>query len=168
MTDDRDRRQYELDRATAEAAHSRQIAYGNQLTGIAAESGENAIKAGAVINGGAAIALLALLGSVHKDLPTAVLAKQQLADCFLLYSSGVFLSAFASSIAYLTNTFYARSMQSIQMTYDHPYLVDTRASRVFNFLGQGFNYLAMAVVLLSYAAFGYSSWLAWGDLSSLL
>ena len=137
-----------IDRDAADAAHERHHDWSKALAGHAAESGENAIKAGAFINSGAAIAMLTLLSTSSPALQN--LNKVEISTSFLLYIIGVFLSAVGSGLAYLINSFYAGAEGSKTLTYEWPYVHANGWSKFKWWSGWILNWVALFVVAGSY------------------
>ena len=119
---------YELKREDAKRAHDLHLASIESITKFAVENGNLAIRMAMLINGGAALSLLAFIGSVAKDhigdnklLPVAA--------SLTWFALGVFASAFAMGFAYLTNSLYAAAANRHQRTWDPPYVQETTSSK---------------------------------------
>jgi hypothetical protein len=109
--------------------------------------GAEAMKAAILVNGGAAVALLAFLGS-SKGISLARVPTFLLADAVLFLVGGVLCAAIAMATAYLTQ-FYYHQNQCVE-----PINVDGKMAPFFR-------YASMALVGSSYAVFAIGAWLAW-------
>lgn len=70
------------------------------------ESGQNAVKSSFLLNGGAAVAMLAFIGKLTEEQHTKI---PGFANTLVFFVIGVFLIAFASGVTYLSQWFYAAS-----------------------------------------------------------
>lgn len=69
------------------------------------QMGQNAIKTGFILHGGAVIALIALVGHLFQQERTMKYVPQ-LAGCIMPFAIGVFLVALVSGLAYVCQSFY--------------------------------------------------------------
>lgn len=100
--------------------------------------GQNAIKTASLINGGAAVALLAFIGNVWDkgvDRATAIL----LARSISIFAAGVLSTALGSGATYCSQHL----------------LVSGR-----NTLGRSFQWVAIVFIICSYILFGWATWSA--------
>jgi hypothetical protein len=70
-------------KAEAELAHARDFARYERLDNFTVESSHNAIKAVAIINGGAAVAFVALMGNIVDTEALKQVERTAIAWCFL-------------------------------------------------------------------------------------
>jgi hypothetical protein len=109
--------------------------------------GAEAMKAAILVNGGAAVALLAFLGS-SKGISLARIPTFLLANAILFLAGGVLCAAIAMATSYLTQFYY----------HQNQYVEQINAKGK---MAPFFRYLSLAFVVFSYGAFAGGAWLAW-------
>jgi hypothetical protein len=129
------REQWEFNRATAELAHERDFARHERLDNYTVESGQNAIKAVGIINGGAAVAFVALMGNIVDSDVLKQIDRELIARCFLIFSGGVVLSAMASGLSYVTHYCHTGQNANQILNFEHPYVHETPKSRRWKIAG---------------------------------
>lgn len=135
----------ERDLALFKAENDRNIAHANNLTASSLEmfrsvisSGQAALKASMVINGGASVALLAFMGKIwSSEITNAVASK--LSTSIFLFCIGLLCAALSSGTTYITQLFYNKQKEK---------------------LGTWINGLTIVLVLLSYLIFIVSAFIA--------
>lgn len=115
--------------------------------------GANACRAFMIMNGGAAIALLAFLGNIWNKSSTPN-ASKAIAISLAIFCAGVLASGLCAGLTYFSQSAYGNS----QLT-EHKKWFRT---------GQVFNILACVAGLLSLAAFGYGSFSAFEAMNAQL
>ncbi|MHB1092334.1 hypothetical protein [Thiobacillus sp.] len=110
-------------------------------------TGQSALKSALLINGGAAVALLAFLGSVWSSDKIGEVPSE-INPALLLYVFGVLSAAVAAGATYLSQAGYGNEFG--------------KASRYVGYIG---HVLAVLGVLGSYVLFGRASWLAFLGMS---
>jgi hypothetical protein len=111
-------------------------------------TGQSALKSALLINGGAAAALLAFIGSAWSS-NTIAEALPDISAALLLYVFGVLAAAVAAGATYLSQAGYGNEFG--------------KASRCVGYIG---HVLAVVGVLASYILFGWASWLAYLGIAS--
>lgn len=101
-------------------------------------TGQSALKASLIINGGAALALLALFGKIWGS-QTGQLIIDSMALAIMMFSKGVLYAAFATGGAYLSQRIYSMK------------------SQFYEFLGHVLSIIIIGFVFASYAMFYYGS-----------
>ena len=101
------------------------------------ESGKTALKTCILVNGGAAIALLAFIGNIFSKSQVNNSVPQGLANALLDFSGGVWLGALSSGLTYLSQGGYHRNCPKM--------------ARVFNSIGISF--VAIAYILFGVGVF---------------
>ena len=124
----------------------------SNLFNSAIQTGQGALKCVILINGGAAVALLALIGNIWvkgAGFPVAAL----LMDSTLGFTAGVFMGAIASGITYLAQCRYAKEFDE----------VDSENNKKANMLSVGdlLKWLVVVFVVISYVLFGTGIWMAY-------
>lgn len=147
-------------REAAELAHSRAAAWIETTNSQTFESGNQALKAAGVVNGGAAVALLALIGNMVDKDATASISGEAIGFALLIFVAGVSASALASGGAYITNYLYVTAGTARTWDYEHPYVHHTRRSKVYEWSGAFFHVLSVLLVLFSYSSFLYGSYVS--------
>ena len=107
-----------------------------KLVGMA---GQNALKSLMLINGGAAVALLAFLSHIWDKTPVAG-SIRGLTEALLFFVAGVLLSSIASGTTYLTGIFQQLEWLKI---------------------GNGIHYLTIILVIAAYVVFGFGGYEAY-------
>lgn len=131
--------------AKFKAENDRNISYANNQTVHAVEmfksvilAGQSALKSSIIINGGAAVTLLAFTGKIWETSTTEVVANSLTTSIFI-FCLGVFFASFATGTTYLSQ--YSFSQQWLK-------------------LGHAINIFTITVVLSSYGAFFFGAFKA--------
>jgi len=119
------------ERKNAESAWAQNDAFIQATNRTAVESARLALRMVILINGGAAISLLAFVGSVvtqgHVKIGSPQLSS--LALTRLWVASGVAAAMFAMGLGYFTNLALSIHARRLQRSWQPPYFVDTPASK---------------------------------------
>lgn len=133
------------------AENDRNIAHSNNQTAHSIEmfksvitAGQAALKASMIINGGAAVALLAFAGKIWETSTTALVANS-LVESNLIFCFGVLCAALASGTTYISQYSYANNCYKA---------------------GHIFTSLSILLALCSYFLFGYGSYSASSSLGN--
>ncbi|MEX0802462.1 MAG: hypothetical protein WD688_03970 [Candidatus Binatia bacterium] len=110
-------------------------------------AGQSALKSAILINGGAAVALLAFIGHVWK--PDMSSPLKELAGPLVWFVAGVLLDAMAAGLTYVSQCFYASCGDS--------------RGKLFT-AGATFHVLTVLLVLASYGTFAYATCLVYSAL----
>jgi hypothetical protein len=138
----------------ADAAHARaRVEVHTHFNRFAIETGQTAIRASMLTNGGAAVAMLAFVGNAWGK-GMAALPLLTIAGAMAWFSSGVLATAVTSGLAYLTQ-------RSFLQGFDQP------PGNNWDKAGATLNVLAIIVVLVSYVLFGRGVWFAYQAMSLL-
>lgn len=154
------REEWQLNKETADAVHSRMSSWRESADGHLVESGQNAIKAAGIANGGAAVAMLALIGNALSNDAASRLNKDLIAYCFAIYIIGLALSAFAAGLAYVVNYCYLLAYDARRLDYEYPYIHDNGWSKAWTRFGACFHVVCALFVVGSYCLFVYGSFSA--------
>lgn len=147
---------YEQNRAMAERNHDMVTDYGNRVNGAVAETSHNTLRALIIINGGAAITVLAFIGQIVSSDKLKVSAT--LADVttpIIWFAIGVALAVVGSGAAYFTN--YSLAVRTSAMThhYDRPYIRPTKKSKYWQIGAIVFQIIAVLAASASLGFFVY-------------
>tara|TARA_R110000868_G_scaffold69444_4_gene204458 strand:- start:285 stop:764 length:480 start_codon:yes stop_codon:yes gene_type:complete len=132
------------------------------LENASIEAGNLALKALLILNGGASIAVLGFLSSVYSselDFTEKANAMLPFVSALQKFAIGAGLAVFASAIAYLANSFYARALMDYGRSFEWPYLSEGEESKSNWKWGVRFNNVVIVAALGSIAMF------VWGVVS---
>ena len=142
----------DLNKIQADLAHERMHQLMSSANNHTIEQGFQAIKAGITINGGAAIALMALAGNLSGKID--IFSQHELIYSSLkMFISGVALSASSAGFSYCINFLYLKSMDNQTWDYVHPYIHPTTISKLFESLGLFLHVFTALLVFSSYGLF---------------
>lgn len=137
----------------AERAHDRAKEFQLKLIDAATRDAQEAMKVALAINGGAAIAVMALVGAFgSRDIATLI----KIADVFdslFLFAGGVLAAAVTAACAYLSNSCYAASHHHLNKIFVPPYTYATDKSKLYERLARRFNIVGALFVVIALVAF---------------
>jgi hypothetical protein len=144
-TPDDAQKAYETNQRAAERAHDGEVAFFQAVNEAAIRSGENAIKAAILINGGACVAIMAFVGALASQGRIGTAQLTDVASCMVDFASGVAFGGAAAGASYLTNYCIAGLSASRTRHWDHPYVRPGQnfprwrtTARIFQILAIGF------------------------------
>ena len=120
---------YEQNRFMAERAHDAEQEFFSKTNAAAITSGNHAIRALIIINGGAAIAMLAFIGQLVSVNDKLAGKFSDLAAPLSCFAQGAALATLSVMFAYLTNYCIAATSAKKDRHYEHPYIRDTPSSK---------------------------------------
>lgn len=151
-----DKWKYELDRAAAERAHDQELDFFNRINEATVNAGVHVVRGLIIINGGAAITVLAFIGHlVSADSGNFMPKLSKLTAPLEYFAWGVGLASAATALAYLTNYSIACVSNSKERTFEFPYLAETRDSKRWYNAAVFFQVLAVLSVAVSLGLFIY-------------
>jgi hypothetical protein len=112
-----------------------------------------AIRTVMLINGGAAVSVLAFIGALVRQDGVTVMQVAGVSGSLLWFAAGVAAAAWALGLSYCTHFCYVRSETSQIFTFDHPYVIDGASTRRWRNWGYAFQLGAVIWGVLSMAAF---------------
>jgi hypothetical protein len=143
---------HEMARQDAYRAHDKISELGDSINKSAMDSAQTALRTSVLINGGAAVSVLAFIGGlVGHGLKISELG--DVAGTLVWFAGGAAAATLGLLLSYLTNFCYASALQTAQRKFEHPYIDDTSASRSWRCFGIAFHILALLVGLASLIAF---------------
>ncbi|MGE4048090.1 MAG: hypothetical protein AB7F35_24750 [Acetobacteraceae bacterium] len=157
MSDDKSGYEYakwkhEQDRAVAERAHDIEAGFASNANHAAVTAGNHAIRALLLINGGAAVAMLAFIGHLAGVKDGKFSGKlPELTAPLAWFAWGVALAAAAGALAYCTNYCIGASSAAKDRSYEYPYLRPTTVSKRWK---KGALLFQAVALLVSVAALG--------------
>jgi hypothetical protein len=145
---------FEQDRRLAERHHDKETDFASRSNQAAVENANIALRTLVLINGGAAVAVLAFLGGIVQTNTAELL--DDLDDLTLpvvWFAWGVALAALGICLAYLTNYCITSSIWNRKHNYERPYVVETPKSQCWSRWAIFIQVLAMIVALGSLGCF---------------
>jgi hypothetical protein len=123
---------HELKLRAAERAHASASDFSLQLNAAAVGGANLAMRTAVLINGGAAVSVLAFIGGLTSQ-GKLTLGPQvtQIATTLLWFASGVVAATLSMGLAYFTNYSIAAQSMTRLRQHEHPYLLETVKSRVW-------------------------------------
>jgi hypothetical protein len=144
---------FELNQRAAERAHDDELAFFRVTNEATIKSGENAIRAAILINGGACVAIMAFVGALAAQGRIGSAQLNDVASCLVDFAAGVACGGGAAGAAYLTNYCIAGLSYSRGRHWEHPYIRPGPSSRRWLNTGRLFQVVAFALALGALAAF---------------
>lgn len=145
---------YDLNIKAAERAHDTEEEYGLRTNEATINAANFVLRALLIINGGAAIALLAFIGNLVPPSEYANLPKiNPCITSLMWFALGVAVTAFAMAFAYFTNFFYGSASVERTRSYEHPYIHETQKSRRWIKIGLTFHGIAVVFGLIAVVFF---------------
>ncbi len=139
----------------AQRVHDREAELHRTYLDIASKSAEVAVKTSVVVNGGAAVAILAFIGGLlGKDIVNV----KQVADVsssLIYFASGVAAGIGALALIYLMNYSSAAIVRWRERVFEHPYVRNTPRAEFMVGMYSVAHALAVAVSLMSIVLFVY-------------
>lgn len=149
-----DKWQYEQYRALAERAHDKESDFMDRVNEAAMSNADQVLRTLVIINGGAAIAMLAFIGSlISADGAKFASKLPAVATPILWFVWGVAIATFAIGLAYLTNYCMATSTALKEHHYEKPFIRNTLGSKIWIWFGIGFQLLAILSAFVSLGCF---------------
>lgn len=127
---------HELKLRHAERAHDRNREMGDLFNANADRNSQAAIRILLAINGGAAVALLAFIGGLASRANWDLRNLSSVTDQLHWFILGIIASGIAAAAAYVTNYCYAGALLMREETWEHPYTVEHRPSKLYRWLGR--------------------------------
>lgn len=140
-----------------ERADRAQVAMFPAVTGFAVE----ALKAPALINGGAAAAMLAFVGTGRQPVTLDTILGLK------AFALGLVLAALATASTYLSQYFYLAQMRGTKHEWHYPFVFETDESRRALRFAISFHIVAIALVLAAYGCAAFGLWSVAGSLVPL-
>lgn len=146
---DYDKWLHEQRRSTAERHHEHEWQVAEQASSAAISSAQITLRTLIIVNGGAAITMLAFAGNLLNSDDVEINAVKALTGPLWWFSFGVAIAILAMALAYFTIYCAATSLNNRKHSYDHPYSEDTPSSRSWRRWSDVFQVLAVLVGLVS-------------------
>ena len=139
----------------ARIAHRNEVDLFNANNCYMVEIAQRAITQSVIINGGALVALAALIGSlINGSLSDKALA-QTLAHSMVWFAYGLGLAGISFLFVYFTSLCAALHGQKRPRIWKHPYVVDTKGTNKLHFFGELARLLATILAVASLGSNGH-------------
>ena len=112
----------DINRQDAIRVHDRSRAYMELTDEAVIKGGEVAVRTAMLINGGAAVAVLAFVGALVREDGVSVKQIAGISSSLLWFGGGVAAAAWALALSYFTNYCHGRLENSKLRTWQHPYI----------------------------------------------
>jgi hypothetical protein len=155
---ERQKWEFELKREDAQRVHDVSTEFHSYVNKSAIEGANLALKTLILINGGAAVAILAFLGAIASKDKADFAQIGAVAQTLRYYASGVAFAVAAMASAYLTNYFLAGQEGRKSRHYDVPFIRDTPLSIRLRRIGITFHVLSVILAIISLAMFIVGMW----------
>ncbi|WP_334151570.1 hypothetical protein [Hyphomicrobium sp.] len=133
---------FERNQRQAERAHDKLDDFCTEVNAATVQSGQLALRMAMLINGGAAVAVLAFLGALSSSVGMEQVSR--LASTIEWFAWGVGVAVAGMGAAYFTNYCHTSLANSLVRTWEHPFTVPTRSSKIWDWTGNVFHVLAIA------------------------
>jgi hypothetical protein len=143
----------EIRREDALRVHDRSRRMSEAVNDAVIKAGDVAIRTVMLVNGGAAVAVLAFIGALVRQDGVTIKQVAGVSGSLLWFASGVAAAVLALALSYFTNFCYGRSETSKIFTLEHPYIIDGTNTRWWRNWAYAFHLGAIVWGLLSLAAF---------------
>lgn len=147
---------HEQKQRLAERAHDANSENAAQTNAATVESGHHALRTIMLINGGAAIALLAFIGAIASK--EGVSSVADLAAAIQWFALGVAVTAAAMGFAYFVNYCYVASLYSVELDWEHPYVKDTPKSKRWERIGLTLHVITPVLAAVALVMFVCGMW----------
>jgi hypothetical protein len=144
---------HEQNLRAAERAHDASFDFALKTNTAAIDSSNLALRTAMLINGGAAISVLAFAGGLASRDKVPLGQLTQIASTLVWFAFGVAVATLSMGLAYFTNICVTGSSFSQLKTFQHPYLEDTPKSRRYRLAAEVFRWLAVVGAVTSLALF---------------
>lgn len=145
---------FEHNHQIAERHHDREIEFARESNQAAIGNANIALRTLVLVNGGAAVAILAFLGGIVETDTNAFLEDVEQATAPVVsFAWGVALATLGIGLAYFTNYCITTSIWARQHIYEHPYVEVTERSRRWEKWGIFFQVFAVISALASLGCF---------------
>ncbi|UWR79550.1 hypothetical protein K4K97_13185 [Phaeobacter inhibens] len=146
---DREKLLYDLNIEYAKRAHDLNRQTSSEFSRAAIESANVTIRAFILVNGGAVVALLAFIGALEATEAGGEAKIDELILPLLLFSFGVGSSIVTAALAYLVNMLDHDITNSVQLTWEHPYVQDDDDAERLRRRRQRFHKVAITIALIT-------------------
>ena len=140
-------------REDAHRAHDRQNKFWDQVNEATIKSAETVLRMAMLINGGAAVSVLAFIGGLVSQNRIAVSDLKGVSNSLMLFAFGVLVSVAGMALAYLTHYFTTAHANSMEKIWEHPWVRPGPRSKLFARVKMALHLLALLVCFASLLLF---------------
>jgi hypothetical protein len=144
---------HEIQRSDAIRAHGSEDEFYSQVNEASISTGSLTLRLAMLINGGAAVALLAFVGGLLSKGKGEFGHMSAIADSLSWFIGGVLASLVGLAFTYFTHYFTAAASHSRQRFWSHPYVIDTDGTKRWMLLRNVCHGAAMLTAVLSLGCF---------------
>jgi hypothetical protein len=137
----------------AHRAHDAMNDFAIKTNSAAIEGANLALRTVMIVNGGAAISVLAFIGGLASRDKVSITAITQTASTLIWFAFGVASATLSLGLAYFTNLAVAASGFTKEKTFVHPFIQDTTKSRRYRRWAEIFRWLAIVGAFASLVLF---------------
>jgi hypothetical protein len=144
---------YVAAREEARRAHDRADGFFKQVNEAAIKNGESAFRACLLINGGAAVSVLAFIGSLASKDVIGVSQLASVANSLILFALGVVAAVVGMALSYVVNYLTAEGAGSSKRIWEYPWVVPGERTVWLARLKPGLHWLTLLVGVASVVFF---------------
>ena len=148
-----DQNQYERNMRAAERAHDLANDLGMRMNEASARDAQEAIKIALLINGGAAVVILAFIAGIVGRTNISLSDLRSVAHSLFWFAGGIVLAGITAACAYVANSLYSANQFEQDRIWEHPYLRHNERSRRAFRWARFFNWLGFILAWISLALF---------------
>jgi hypothetical protein len=149
---------FEKNREDAQRAHDNSNDFHTYTNKAALDAANLALRTLVLINGGAAVAILAFLGAIASKDKIDLEQVSHVANTLRFYAVGVAFGVAAMALAYLTNYFMASVENAKDRMWEHPFVRDNEKSRQMMRVNRVFHVLSFLLAFTSLSLFIVGMW----------
>ena len=144
---------HEIKRQDAQRAHDRHREFFDKVNEATIKSADAALRASLLINGGAAISVLAFIGGLVSQNRVKLSQLGDISNSLMLFAFGVSCAVGGMALSYFTHYATIAHSNTFEKKWGHPYLVPGKHTRRNAFIKAILHFTAIAVGLASIALF---------------
>lgn len=144
---------HDMKRADAHRAHDNLTNFYNSTNDHSIKSAELILRTCILINGGAAVAVLAFLGSLASKGSDIFDQLMPVAESLVKFGLGVFAATVAMGASYGVHYFVGFHANSQQKIWEHPFIKDGKSSKLWGGLKIAVHWIAIALAIASVGFF---------------
>lgn len=148
-----DQGQYERNLRAAERAHDLANDLGMRMNEASARDAQEAIKIALLINGGAAVAMLAFIAGIVGRTNIGLSDLGSVAHSLFWFAGGIVLAGITAACAYLANGLYSANQFEQDRVWEHPYVRPNERSQRMFWWARFFNWSGFILAWISLALF---------------
>lgn len=167
LTPEQQQWRIEQNRADAHRAHDSNSQFANKANEAAVQGGVAALRGLLLINGGAAVALLAFVGGLASQSRIPLAALDHLSTSIVAFAFGVASAVLSLGLGYFVNYYIFEANSAREYHADRPFIRDNaRSQKLFKVVG-AFRYSTIYFAIMSLVAFLVGVTLIFGSIKSI-